>query len=223
MIGAISTRTATPASDSSLTARSRAAGVLVRGSIDRARAGIERGDAEMHAHQIRLGHRPENVQVAQHQGVLGHDSHRLLSFQGDFQAAARQTILPLGRLIAIGDPRHGDQFRLPALAAQELAEQLGGLFLDQNLGLEVQPGTPAQIFMVGPGITIGAAVGTSAVGIDAVTKTDVGAVIFADESLGIVGYVFGRPIPQIVRGTPDRARLARDRLRTTVRRSDSAG
>ena len=49
--------------------------------------------------------------------------------------------------------------------------------LDQHLRFEIDARVQPEIFVAGPGIAIAAAVGTAAIGIDAVAKRNVGAVV----------------------------------------------
>jgi hypothetical protein len=94
--------------------------------------------------------------------------------------------LTLGRLIAVGDPRQGYRLRHPVLPSQEFPEQLGGVLLDQDLGLEVKTGVVPEELVGRPGIAIAATVGASTIWVDAIPEPHVGAVILGDNALGTV-------------------------------------
>ena len=82
----------------------------------------------------------------------------------------------------------GRQLRL----GQEVAQQLGRAVLDEDFGLEVEPGREAQVLVRRPGVAVAAAVGAAAVGVDAVAEADVGAVVLGDDRLRLVGQILGR-------------------------------
>jgi hypothetical protein len=141
--------------------------------------------------QAAPGHLAQDVEVTDDQGVLGDEADRLLELGGNFQAATCQPELPLGRLIAIRVPRDGDGLGHPFRSGEELAEQLRGVLLDEDLGLEIEPGVQAQVLVSRAGVAIAAPMAASAVRIDAVAEGNVGAVVLGDDAPGAVGQVFG--------------------------------
>jgi hypothetical protein len=76
-----------------------------------------------------------------------------MRLDGHLQAAARQAEATLGRLVAIGDAGHRDRLGLPAGTIEEVAEQIRGVLLDDDLRLEVQAGVEAEVFVRGASIT----------------------------------------------------------------------
>ena len=88
MIGATITRTGTPAAASARIARSRAAGVLVRGSIVRASSASSVVTLTATWTSSQRRHLAEQVQIAHDQGVFRDDANRLPGFKQHFQAAA---------------------------------------------------------------------------------------------------------------------------------------
>ena len=149
--GATSTRTGTPASARPRIALSRAAGVLVLGSIVRASSASSVVTRDVDLDQALGGHRPQDVEVPQHQGVLGDHGDRLPELGGDLQAAAGQPELPLAGLVGVGVRGQGDRLGHPAVPGEELPEQLRGVVLDEDLRLEVQPGVQPEVLVGRPG------------------------------------------------------------------------
>ena len=213
MIGAIISCVGMPAARVRGSCASRAAGELVRGSITRASLASSVVMRDADADGAVRGQLLQQIDVARDQGVLGDDADRLAALGGDFQAAAGELELALGRLVAIGDAGEGDRLRPPVRPGEPLAQQLGGAMLHQDLGFEVEAGAEAQVLVARPGVAVAAAVGAAAVGIDAVAEADVGAVVFGDDRLRLVGQVLGRRAVELRPGTPRRRRRARSRLR----------
>lgn len=60
------------------------------------------------------------------------------------------------------------------------------MLLDEDAGLKFKPGRHSEIFMGGAGVTVTAAVQTATVGIEAVTKRDVRAVVFRDDGFRLI-------------------------------------
>ena len=108
MTGATMTEVGTPASTSRcerlepLVGRARA---RLHGAGELA---VERGDRERHLDQAALGHRLENVEIAQHQRRLGDDADRMVRRAQHFEDAAHDAVAPLDRLIGIGVGADGD-------------------------------------------------------------------------------------------------------------------
>ena len=142
--------------------------------------------------KVLRGQVPKQVDISQYQGVLGDESHRLPELRSHLQTPAGQLELALSRLIAVGDTRQGYRFRHPVLPSQEFPEQLGGVLLDQDLGLEVKTGVVPEEFVGLPGIAIAATVGASTIWVDAIPEPHVGAVVLGDNAPGAVRDILSR-------------------------------
>jgi len=142
--------------------------------------------------KVLRGQVPKQVDISQYQGVLGDESHRLPELRSHLQTPAGQLELALSRLIAVGDPGQGYRLRHPVLPSQEFPEQLGGVFFDQDLGLEVKTGVVPEELVGLPGIAIATTVGASTIWVDAIPESHVGAVILGDNALGTVRDILGR-------------------------------
>src|SRR5262249_21459951 len=104
------------------------------------------------------GHFGEEVEVACHQGVLGDHAHRLPRLGRHLQNAARQAVAAFTGLVAIGDAGQGDPFGHPARAVEEVAEERGGVLLDDDFRLEVQARVVAEVLVCGAGVAVAATV-----------------------------------------------------------------
>ncbi len=116
--------------------------------------------------------------------VLGDDPHRQARLGGNLQATACQAEAPFGGLIAVGDTGHGHSLDLPARTVEEIAEEIGGVFLDDDLCLEIEAGVVAEVFVSGASKAVWAAMKTSAIRIDAISKRHIGAIVLADDAAG---------------------------------------
>ena len=190
MIGATITRVGMPAAVSSWMARRRAAGELVRGSMRRARASSSVVTLIETCTTLSRAICDEQVEIAGDEAVLGDDADRLAGFEGHFEAAAGQAEAAFGRLVAVGDAGEADHLRLPGVAGQPLAKQLGGPLFDEDLRLEVEARAQAEVFVAGTGVAVRAAMLAAAVGVQAEAEGDVGAVVLGDDALGAVGDEF---------------------------------
>src|SRR5262249_45952735 len=123
-----------------------------------------------------------NIEVARDQGALGNDPDRVAKLGQHFQAAARELKLALGRLIAIGDAADAQGLWLPLGRSEFLAEQLRGVFLDEDLRLEIEARGKAEVFVRGPGVTVDTAVLAAAIRIDARGEADIRGVVIGDET-----------------------------------------
>ena len=135
---------------------------------------VERGHRQEHLGEVALGHVGQDVDVARHQMVLGDDAHRIVEVAQHAQDLARDLELALDRLIGIGVGAHGHHVG-PVLRRGELGhEQLGGVGLEQDLGLEVEAGRQAEIGVRRPREAVDAAVLAAAIGIDRAVERHVG-------------------------------------------------
>ena len=75
IIGAAITNVETPAADSFSTAESRAAGLLVRGSITRVSSWLRLVKLTATRTRFLAANSVENIQVPQHEGILGDEIH----------------------------------------------------------------------------------------------------------------------------------------------------
>ena len=96
------------------------------------------------------------------------------------QAPAGDLQPPLGGLVAVGDAAHRQRLRLPLRGGELLAEQLGGVLLDQDAALEVEPGREAQVLVERAGVAIDAPVLAPPVGIHRGVEPHVRAVVVGD-------------------------------------------
>src|SRR5207253_870117 len=71
--------------------------------------------------------------------------------------------------------------RRPPRRHQLFPQQLRGVFLDHDAGLEVETGREAEVLVGGTGETVDATVLTTAVRIDAGLESDVGTVVVGDD------------------------------------------
>src|SRR5581483_10449063 len=100
-----------------------------------------------------------------------------------------------------------DHLRNVARAGQLGLEQLGGIDLGVELGLEVEPGRMAEVAVGGAGEAIDAAMLAAPVGIDRLPETDIRAVVGGDDALGHLAIdiglergELGQALPAVVEG-----------------------
>ena len=137
-------------------------------------------------------HLLENVQIAQHQRVLGDDRDRLPGFAATcrHRRVSRNCVRP-------ADNNRSRRKSIISGCQESRAKHAGTArapLLDQHFRLEIEPGVETEIFVTRPGIAIAATVGTAAIGIDAVAKRDVGTVVFRDDAFRLVRDVYGRGV-----------------------------
>jgi len=89
-------------------------------------------------------------------------------------------------LVRVGDAAHGQHLRFPVRGRQFSAEQLGRIFLNQDLRLEVESRGEAEIFVGGAGIAVDAAMLAPSVDVDAGVEADVGAFVGRNNRPGSV-------------------------------------
>lgn len=105
--------------------------------------------------------------------------------------AQGQAEVPLGRLVAVGDAGEADHLRLPLVAVEPLAEEVGRAVLDEDFRLEIEAGAQAEVFVAGAGVAVAAAVLATAIRVQAVAERDIGAVVLRDDAFGAVGDELG--------------------------------
>ena len=134
---------------------------------------VEGGHRHEDLGQAPLGHRRQDVDVAQHQGGLGDDPHRVGAGGQHLEDLAGDAEPALDRLVRVGVGAQRDDpaavFRVAELPLQDP----GGVGLGEQAGLEVQPGREPQIGVARAGVTVDAAVFAPPVGIDRAVEGDV--------------------------------------------------
>lgn len=173
--------------------------------LDRPRLlGIPERDADR---DVRGGdpiQRGQHVDVSFHQRRLGDDRGRVAVFDAHLQAAARQLVRRLQRLITVGDAAEDDGLVSPRLLGEGRAQQRGGRRLDDDLAVEVGAGAHPQILVRGAGVAVSAGVKAAAVGIDAVGEADVRAVVRGQDAARVIledlEAHLGRPLQILDRG-----------------------
>ena len=100
------------------------------------------------------------------------------------QDRAGDSVLALDRLVGIGDGAERNEFGHIARLRQLPLQQLGGVDLGVQLGLEIEAGGMAEVAVRGPGEAVDAAVLAAAIGVDRLVEADVGAVVAGDDALG---------------------------------------
>ena len=187
MIGATLTPTDSPARASVSIVRRRRAGVGdVR--LDGARPLlVPERDADRDVHVGDARQRLQHVDVALDQRRLGDDAHRVRVLDAHLQAAARQPVRGLQRLVAVGDAAEHDELAPPALLAERRAQQRRRLQLDHDLAIEVGAGAEAQVLVRRARVAIRAGVEAAAVRVDAVREADVRAVVLGEDLPRVIG------------------------------------
>ena len=185
--GATSTRTGTPTEVSDRMARSRALGAEARGSIARARAGSSVVTLMLTWTSPCDAIRPRMSTSRMTWAFL------VMMLMGWLTAAATSRHRRMMRksrlagLIRIGYAGNRDRLWLPFVASQERAEKLGSIVLDDDVGLEAEPGIVAKILMCRPSIAIGTSMLATAIGIQTIPEADIGAVVLADHRSRPIG------------------------------------
>ena len=105
---------------------------------------VERRHRQRHFHQAPLGHRRQQVEIAQDESRLGDDADGMVRRAQHFEDAAHDAIAPLDRLIGIGVGADGDGPHLIAGLGQLPLERLRGVGLGEQPGLEVEPRRKAE-------------------------------------------------------------------------------
>ena len=125
IIGATFTPTEMPAAASVSITRSRRAGVGTYGSMARACSASQNG---MLTVDVRRGHLRQRLSTSMSRSISGDLVMMPTGFavlDADLQAAARQPVRGLQRLIAVGDAAEDHRLALPALLGEGLPQQRG--------------------------------------------------------------------------------------------------
>ena len=149
---------------------------------------------------------------------LRDDADRMVRPRQHLEHRARDPELLLDRLVGVGVRPHRDGLGGVAGLCQLLLEELGGVRLREQLGLEIEPGREPLIGVGRPREAVDAAMLAAAIGVDRAVEADVGRVVPRDDGarpldrhLGLERRrLFGK-IPAVVEA------LAFDRLEAGMR------
>src|SRR6185369_15385992 len=122
------------------------------------------------------------------------------------------------RLVAVGVGAERDRLRLVARLGERLAQELGGVGLGEQLGLEVQARRELEIGMARPGVAVDAAVLAAAVRVDRAVEADVGRVVARNDRARALDGDLGLELAlrPLVRGPAVVERLARRAFETAL-------
>ena len=96
----------------------------------------------------------EQLRVAPHERPLRDDRDGVAKLGADLEAAPRQLVRRLERLVAVRVAREDDDVALPGAARDLVAQQLRRVRLDDDLALEVRPGAEAEVLVGGAGVAV---------------------------------------------------------------------
>ena len=128
-----------------------------------------------------LRHFLQQIFIFQYPGILGKNPHRLIEFITHFKQGTREPVLLFSRLIAIGIPAEHDGCGIPVFMHQKFAQELRGVFLDNDLPFKIQSGAIAPVLVDIPCITIDAAMFATGIGIHAVAHAHIRTLHFVDD------------------------------------------
>jgi hypothetical protein len=127
------------------------------------------------------------VDVAEDEGGFGHGDDGLAAVGEDLQALAGDLHFVFDGLVDVGDGGHDDGFGFPFGVGEFVLEEVGGVGFGHELGFEIEAGGEAEIFVVGSGEAVDAAVLAAAVGVEGPVEGDVGGGgDFVDDGVGFV-------------------------------------
>ena len=149
-----------------------------------------------------LGHFAQDIEIAQHQRRLGDDADRMTGVAQHFQDLARDLPFPLDRLIGVGIGAERDHLRLVFGIGQLALEQLVRVGLDEQFGLEIEPGRQALIGVGRPRVAIDAAVLAAAIGIDRAVEADIRRLVPADDLARLLDLHMGLERRQFLEAFP---------------------
>ena len=206
------------------------------GGVERARlhlagdAAVERGDGDGDLGEAARGHAGQDIDVAHHQGRLGDDADRMAGAVQHLEDGAGYAALPLDRLIGVGDGAERYVFRHVAGIAEFLLQQLGGVDLGVELGLEIEARRVAEVGMRGAGEAVDAAVLATPIGVDGLVEADVGAVVAGDDAfgrlvahVGLEGLQLGEALPAVIERLAQLALVAADAIGARAAAAASLG
>ena len=154
-----------------------------------------------------LRHPRQDVHVAHHQRRLRDDADGMRGSLQHLEQAARDAMLALDRLVGVGDGAERDHLGHVAWPGQLALQQLGGVHLGVELGLEVEARRVPEIAVGRPRKTVDAAVLAAAVGVDRLVEADIRAVVGRYDALGrlavhnsLEGLELGQAFPAVVEG-----------------------
>ena len=169
-----------PALPRAAIASSRRCGAEARGSIARARSLSSVVIETKTSARLRLAMSPR-MSMSRVMSALGDDAHGIVELAQHTEDLAGDLQLALDRLVGIGVGAHGDHVGAVFRRGELRREQLGGVGLEQDLGLEIEAGREAEIGVGRPREAVDAAVLAAAIGIDRAVEADVGRGVARDD------------------------------------------
>ena len=123
----------------------------------------------------------QKIDVAKNQSAFGDDPGRMTAFGQDFENAPRQPQLAFDRLIRIGVSAENDGFRAIGRLFEFASEQLGGIVLCNDLGLEIQARVQAPVTMRRAREAVDAPVLAAGIRVDGPVERDIRRVVGRDD------------------------------------------
>lgn len=120
--------------------------------------GVEGRDGDVDEDAVETGEFGKDVEVAGDERVFRDDEDWVAELGADFEAGAGETKVAFGGLVAVGGTAHGDGLRLPFFRGEFATEEFGRAEFDEDLGFEIEAAAPAEVFVIGAGEAVGAAV-----------------------------------------------------------------
>ncbi|CRI62855.1 hypothetical protein THIOKS1100004 [Thiocapsa sp. KS1] len=143
---------------------------------------IEARHRDLHRDQSKLGHRDQQVQIAQDQGRFRGDGDRMAAVVKDLEHGTRRPESALDRLVGIRvGPQHQGRGTI-ARGRQLLLQLTRSIRLPEETDLEIQTGRQTQPGMGRARVAVDATVLATAVGIHRAIERDIGRLVVADET-----------------------------------------
>ena len=143
--------------------------------------GIPKRHAHRDAHARHLRERLEDVDVALDERRFRDDAARVLVLRAHLEAAAREPVGGLERLVAVGHAAEDDELSPPRRLLERLPEQLRRGRLHDDAPLEVGPRAEREVLVGGACVAVGAGVEAAAVRVHAPGEAEVGAVVLRED------------------------------------------
>ena len=134
---------------------------------------IQRGNADVHLHQILRRHRHEQIQVAFDARRLGNDRDRMFASRQDLQHRARYPIALFHWLIRISIGAERDRARFVLRLAQFLSQQRRGFRFGEQLGFEIDAGGQTDVGVRRARIAVDTTVLTATIWIDRLIERNI--------------------------------------------------
>ena len=162
-IGLMSTPAFTPASSSSRTARSRWRGGAVPGSSARHTSSSLHGTLTTTLHSVDGGQLRQQVLVAHDHRALGDDARGVAARAAPSSAPARQLVVALDRLVAVGGGAERHDLARPRRPRQLAPQHLDEVGLHEDHRRELVAGAELELRVVAARVAVVAAVRAAAV------------------------------------------------------------